>query len=749
MNLSAFSSDTFDAKEWINNAFQAPEAQENKEAYASEVAFKLQLFIQEMNSALEDTAQQVQQNLPKVLRDVETMQQEAALLKLQMAAVQKDIAKVEQDSSKSMKTLLELDTIKLRMLEANQALREADNWTTLSADVDQVFQSGDVQAITARLVGLQTSLEILADVPDFEHRSQRLESLKNQLEAMLSTQLVQAFTSQSMDAAKSYVRIFGDIRRMPQLLKYYHNCQRTTLVEAWRKTVDSDADDTFVDWLNSFHDVLVSWWHAQMSWCNQVFPEPPAVFVLSDVVVDAITNLEPSLPFCFEAAMKLQKSSSTFLTEVLQITERLCKSLELSINNVNPEFMSTPHVVALMKSLFSMFQAHLEAYDKLEERCLLTQLSLIPTQSDDMMDSVRLLADSVSKVFGLVKDAEKRCSVLLHGCCYPEFLKSIKALFRAYFERCTSVLAQLKSVSRRADLDSWTMFQHALKCMQTIGDITIQLGMLDRSVTLNIKTTLKLLNIQESPLSGSGSSSEEKKTIPNILADYVSLLLNPVMQRNLRDFAAQAHLEDFAAFPDSSRAVRKLCAEFSKFTFDTVFAEVQNHFNTVPSLKVWALENPGGAIAKDLPAFSISPLEYITQIGQYLLTIPQHIEPFIVEENEALATALKHSNLPHVIEGTSTDHVADYLLGCVAQATMYTYIDTVMQIDRLTQQASAQLATDIGYLCNVLDDLGLPPLENLQQLAALLKSPPQEFAAVAVGKPSQLVQTVRMMRGMR
>uniref|UniRef100_A0A023GLZ0 Conserved oligomeric Golgi complex subunit 7 n=1 Tax=Amblyomma triste TaxID=251400 RepID=A0A023GLZ0_AMBTT len=743
MNLSAFSNENFDAKEWINNTFRAPEAQENKEAYASEVAFKLQLFIQEMNSALEETAQQVQQNLPRVLREVETMQQEAALLKLQMAAVQKDIAKVEQDSSTSMRTLLELDTIKLRMLDANKALREADNWTTLSADVDQVFQSGDVQVITERLVGLQTSLDILVDVPDYEQRLQKLESLKNQLEAMLSPLLVRAFTTQSIEAAKPYVRIFSDIQRMPQLLKYYHNCHRNRLVEAWRKIVESESDDTFLEWLNNFYDILVASWHSQVTWCNQVFPDPPAVFILSDVVVDAISNLDPSLQFCLEAAMKQQNGSTVYLTEVIQVSEQLCKSLGHSISTANPDLMSSPHVVALMKSVFSMFHTHLENYDKLEEKCLLGELSLVPIQSDDIRDSVTLLSDSVLKVFGLAKEAEKRCSNFLHGCSYPELLKSIKALFRAYFERCQAVLVQLKSTSKQDELDSWTMFQYALKCMQTAGDISLQLGAFDRSITANIKTALKQLHVQRSPI----HESDDKKG--NILNDHVSLLLSSVTQRNLRDFATQVHLEDFVAFPESMRAITKLCAEFTKFTFDTVFAEVQRHFSGVPSLKVWSLENPEGVLATDLPAFSISPMEYITQIGQYLLTIPQHIEPFIVEENEALSTALQHSNLPHVIEGISTDHVADYLLGCVAQATMYTYIDTVMQIERLTRQASAQLATDISYLCNVLDDLGLPPLESLQHLAALLKSPPEKFAAVAVGKPNQLVQTVRMMRGIR
>ena len=50
-----------------------------------------------------------------------------------------------------MQTLLKLDNIKSRMKDASDALREADNWTTLSADVDEVFESGDINAVSAKL----------------------------------------------------------------------------------------------------------------------------------------------------------------------------------------------------------------------------------------------------------------------------------------------------------------------------------------------------------------------------------------------------------------------------------------------------------------------------------------------------------------------------------------------------------------------------------------------------------------------
>jgi hypothetical protein len=62
----------------------------------------------------------------------------------------------------------------------------------------QVFESGDIESISAKLVSMQQSLRILANVPDYEDRNLQLEGLKNRLEAMASPLLVQAFTSASI-----------------------------------------------------------------------------------------------------------------------------------------------------------------------------------------------------------------------------------------------------------------------------------------------------------------------------------------------------------------------------------------------------------------------------------------------------------------------------------------------------------------------------------------------------------------------
>lgn len=46
-----------------------------------------------------------------------------------------------------MKTLMELDKVKQRMLLSQTALKEADNWSTLSENVEEVFATRDIQQV--------------------------------------------------------------------------------------------------------------------------------------------------------------------------------------------------------------------------------------------------------------------------------------------------------------------------------------------------------------------------------------------------------------------------------------------------------------------------------------------------------------------------------------------------------------------------------------------------------------------------
>lgn len=142
MDLNSFSDPMFDAKEWVNKTLRNVDHGGGKEAAVSSLMVKLQMFYQQINTELEENSQNVMNNLPRVLHDIENVTKEATVLKQKMSSVKQEIANVEKNTGASIESLEKIDKIKDELVEARQALYEADNWTVLSADIEAVFETG-------------------------------------------------------------------------------------------------------------------------------------------------------------------------------------------------------------------------------------------------------------------------------------------------------------------------------------------------------------------------------------------------------------------------------------------------------------------------------------------------------------------------------------------------------------------------------------------------------------------------------
>lgn len=66
------------------------------------------------------------------------------------------------------------------------------------------------------------------------------------------------------DQARKFVEIFSAMERLPQLLKYYHKCQKGALCQQWRCLVE-EQDLTVSEWISSFYDSLLSNWQQQVT----------------------------------------------------------------------------------------------------------------------------------------------------------------------------------------------------------------------------------------------------------------------------------------------------------------------------------------------------------------------------------------------------------------------------------------------------------------------------------------------------
>lgn len=54
------------------------------------------------------------------------------------------------------------------------------------------------------------------------------------------------------------------MERLPQLLKYYHNCLKVSLGQEWRRTIELAQDENVAYWLHTYYDKLLSSWHEQV-----------------------------------------------------------------------------------------------------------------------------------------------------------------------------------------------------------------------------------------------------------------------------------------------------------------------------------------------------------------------------------------------------------------------------------------------------------------------------------------------------
>lgn len=759
MDFSKFSDDNFDVKEWVNSALRIRDDRTPIDAHASNLVMKLQLFIQEVNNALEETSTQSVNNIPRVLREIESIRHDASLLKEQMTLVKEDIRAVEETTAQSMKMLMELDTVKSRMQDASRALQEADNWTMLSSDVDKVFESGDVKAIAAKLEGMHRSLTVLQDVPDYAQRRRLLEGLKNRLEALLSPKIVAAFNNHSLDDTKEYVKIFTNIERLDQLQSYYVRCHKAKLQKTWREVPTEDPNKSMLEWVSKFYDLILSTWHTEVSWCAQVFNEPGSV--LCTLITQTLTHLEPSLSSCINEFITKESNIIEKLIELRRVTLRFAHGLETAISQQQDK-CSTLSVELLVDAVFSPYVPYLLDYPTLQQAFLTEQLQAMRLHADGLMETAGFMAESVEKIFHLSEQAVDCCINLtdgygIHGLCHV--LEEFFGAYAGRLDECISMLRKecsLDADPKMAELPSegisedWTMFQNAFRLIQICGDLLLKMEILDERL-------LAAIFMFEEDSQTPEKSQEKSASSPRPFRWF-----NYLQKERPAEFNALNELkqklksagESAVVLPVVADQFQSLNERVHTFAFDIIFIQIRQQLAQTPKLQVWSAKSPesGAALSDELPTFSLSPLGYITHIGDYLLTLPQQLEPFITQDNPGLAAAMKAGNLPFPdIQDQDEHNPGSYWLGSIARGTMHVYTESILRIHELTPYSTQQLLADIDYFCNVLEALEVTPSQILTHINVLLKASPDKFHEVAtdLGVEDRIMVAIAGIRNIR
>ena len=760
---------------------------------------KLQLMIAKLNSSLEEQCEQVSAGLlrPKVLRDIESLQQEAVLLKGRISDVRSEMEKSNsQNAQESMQTLIEMDKLKQRMQATSKALKEADNWTTLTTEIEDVFDGSisssdgnlsrsneiDLALATTKLTGIQASLKILTHVPDYEDRVQHVEGLKNRLEALASPKLVAAFNGVDEESAKFFVKMFADMDRLPQLLKYYRKCIRARLLKAWAELVnkhnvisgdlvyqgenqdvrsepDNISSSNFQRCSHEFFLIIDACITEQLPWFDAVFVNNCKLIQSSDhisssqdnlleILIEVYSSLEPNFGMCISATNSQlyankqitndAQPEDTYLKDkaFLNLLAELKREFNIHVRKVDE--LINPCVAADLTSdgrlnarlrdfarlIYQCFKPYIMKYPDLEKSVLSTEIKTsTPQTSKDIVDELRNVSGSVAKLIEILRAAAKRCFSITEGCSYPSLVQSVfPEIVELYSERYRTLMKRLDK--RKSASHSWIILGQSLTLNQASGDLLLRLEDLDVTLTQEfVSHTRSFLDSAEN--SGKDVSASEK----GINQHDLFLIENqgPITGEKLRNFYNNMKQGQHIESPlkssttnniDHTReVVKKLCEDLQATTFSILFHPLATELSVIydqslsPNMveTIWADPWAGSDSRQlDMPDFSFAPQEYITKIGQYLMTLPQHLEPYMTHDNHGLSRALQERVFPYCTGvatitskvGDATDFQqntpADYLLSCISRATCQFYLEAILKIPEVSANATKQLYTDIG-----------------------------------------------------
>eukprot|EP00054_Salpingoeca_dolichothecata_P017834 m.108085 g.108085 ORF g.108085 m.108085 type:complete len:730 (-) comp22613_c0_seq8:74-2263(-) len=729
MDFSAFSSDEFDVKGWLNRALQVRDNNASLESHAQMLLTKLQLFVQEVNKELEDTSTQVGRQLPSVVKSIDLITQEVSALKTRMSVVKHDIEQVEADTAQSMALLVRLDHVKERMEATSGALQEADNWTTLNTDIENAFADQDVKKAATTLLGMQRSLLVLSDVPDFRDRQRRLASQQNKLEALMGPRLVDAFTQHNTEVAREYLVIFRDMKRLPQFYNYYHKSQKASLLKEWTKLT---AGETPVDdWLAEFYDLVLQTHRSELGWAQHLFDDPEAVVAL--LIVNTLAGRRPALAEMLDE--DLQHDLNRILT-IFGITNDFLQSLA---GQSTAEIL--PHKEEIICLAFQDFSSFQLRFGELQGGMLLAELDKFDFSFSDttLEEGVSSIREAVPKLFSQLEEAIDNCFTFTAGAGAGGLVEAAGQLLSALVDKLHPELQKVFKSTLETTIDvaedereDWMACQHALKLVQTCGEIIRQVQKFDESLCVRL--------MDSSFLAG----GVLKGNTVGLLFDY--LHDHPAESRDLSHLYASVRRENTLCKPILEKVI-ELNNTCHTFAFRAVLSPLTSQFETVPQLAEWSAEESN-------QEFSLSPLQYITQVGEQLLTLPQQFEPFMTHDEDLVAIALKYSTGPFGdIDAEASDFpqsTADKWLAAVAQGVMTAYRKCIFDIQSISALGAKQLCYDIDYLCNVLSALDVSLSEDLSHINQLLSLSPTEFSSTAssLGAPPEVVKQIKTARGL-
>lgn len=627
-----------------------------------------------------------------------------------MNLLEKDIAKSE--AGFSMIDLERLDDLKIKLQAAKNFLEQNDSFSKLTLELDDLLESEkkDVTLACEKLFALQKSYQAQLGLAGQAERELVLDEFKNRLEASVTSDLIKSLTDYNVEESIKYVEMFSKIDRLPQMKNYYGTLQREHYGAKWIEVSGSIENSENQRFLMDFYEFLLANWNKQIKWYRDVF-KTDGVVETTHVLVELLNGLHPPRESIISSYLKRINEKMEFLSEISESNEKFAVAVREKIEESDVH-VSQEKISNLSNAIFDFFNIFIVQYSSIEQSLLNAQFDEMKILQSNSSDTIRCLESSMLKMFELVNQSIDRQSKITQNCAIVSLIYILNTFFKSFLEKVKK--AQLQLDASRSDHQDWNLLQICINFLQIIGTFQLNLE--------GVEDKIKQLMLAKSKQIKSGEEFCYKL----------------VGQRDINDFEKLTNRllakESPVIFESLTSPIDSVAKDSHQMLLRLIFAPIENFFKQ-------QLEISDSNDA-DLPDYSFTPHEYITEIGQFLLTLPQNLEPLLLNPAKPLKLALEMSDASYKDNIPS----ADILLSLVADETCALYQEKVLQIMSIGDGGAKQLATDIEYLNSVLEELGLTISSQMKQIAQLLKVKGENYLSVSSGIDPRLVAAFRQMR---
>ena len=735
------------------------------------------LCSEDVSLALEEHSDAALRRLPRAVAEIGRMEADSLALGGTVDTVLDTLQAAEAASSASVSTLASLDASRRRLEKARGMLQEAAGLADLLERSSSVLATGDVRSLADALMSMRRALTVVGAAPEFAAGAARVAALEEALEQALCPALVSAVEAHDSARSAELADMLSSAGREGAVEKAYTAARGGQWVQLWETQVAS-ADgqggaQALVQHLGGFYDALVNAAGAEQRWAASALGKHDHTgFVLALILDLASRTAKPLGQRLTQVLGPPGQGGSSSGTASLPALCALHDTVAVCVRSLARLFAGGPAVKVLpvLDALLRPWEPWVGGYGELERRhvtALLAQLDV--KDGGGLLPVARRLFASVAGAQDILDGCAPRCARLTGGCEADQLLRAVDDAALSYITTCQALLRRQRAALGLPGEEGDAAAAAGAALSDDTLHAAVELLPLGRAVLAAMAHTEACLReaLQDAatrlapalpPGDADGAAADTPPapaaaaTIPAraaavlASADAAAIRLAaapPERGRKLRALLAAAHQPRFASLPHAGPRAGLLAEAVHDFVHDCLLARVRLSVEGLSGRPHWAAGDPSSEAGLPLPMFSASPGEYVTSLGEYLLTLPQLLEALDApggggeggEADEPPPGGAQNGDdddAAAAAAGGGATGLAAAWLGRVASSAGDVMTGELVAIRALTPRGAAQLEADADYLCNVLAALSVAPPSGLATLRALAGCRHDELAQAVV-----------------